>query len=72
MEIQISEWQIPLFYLGEGHNLVIDCPNALLHLHSKVALEDKERWGILMTKIVCEPNSQCLQLTVSSGQINHS
>lgn len=72
MEVQISEWKIPLFLFGKGHNLVIDFPNTLLHLHSKVALEDKERRGILMTKIVCEPNSQCLQLTVSSGQINHS
>lgn len=43
MKIEISEWRIPLSYFGEGHNLVTDCPNALLHLHSKVALEDKER-----------------------------
>lgn len=71
MEIQISECKIPLSYFGEGHNLVTDRPNALLQLHSKVALEDKERWGILTTKIVCEPDSQCLQLTISSGQINH-
>lgn len=43
MEIQISEWKIPLSYFGEGHDLVTDCPNSLLHLYSKVALEDKER-----------------------------
>lgn len=67
MEIQIFEGKILLSYLGEGHDLVTDCPNALLHLRSKVALEDKERWGVLMTKILCEPDSQCLQLTISSG-----